>query len=180
LKLAIAIGVAVVLIVVGVILAVYFTGGFDKKSEAAIGVSYGGEQITTATADDYIILPETADFEVADLAADDYTVTGVAMKDGTNFSFTIDHTPYSWSDFNGRDFTKGFEITKTEKGFTIKHGTFEDVISKIAGATSDQVLVEDSIGGWLFDLVIASGDNSTTIHFGFEMTLALNPSVVVF
>lgn len=96
---------------------------------------------------------------------DDYTVAVYAYSSSDNdFTFTVDDTAITWSEANGRNLTAGFDIERTESGFTISYGSINNIISKAQGGASVETsgFPEDMD---LFRLTVLADDGRVDMYF---------------
>lgn len=163
LKVFFIIVLVLVLAAAGVGAAYYFTDGFGTKRPDFL-IRSGGETYTKNT--EGVKLNTGKVFEVQDLTGSgDYTVTIAAKGTAENdFEFQIgEETGYRWKDQNGKDYTEGFQISKTETGFKVEYIDLTQIITTVKGTTS--AVLSESAGGDLFALTVKSGSNEFTLGF---------------
>lgn len=163
LKVFFIIVLVLVLAAAGVGAAYYFTDGFGTKRPDFL-IRSGGETYTKNT--EGVKLNTGKVFEVQDLTGNgDYTVTIAAKGTAENdFEFRLgEESGYRWKDQNGKDYTEGFQISKTETGFKVEYIDLTQIITTVKGTTS--AVLSESAGGDLFALTVKSGSNELTLGF---------------
>ena len=68
-----------------------------------------------------------------------------------------------------KDYTNCFEVTKTDKGITIKTITLNKVLIEAFGGNTVELPKTMNDEANFFTLVVASGDKSVTINFGLPV-----------
>ena len=181
LKVFFIIVIVLVLATAGVGAAYYFTDGFGTKRPDFL-IRSGGETYTKNT--EGVKLNTGKEFEVQDFTGNgDYTVTIAAKGTAENdFEFQIgEETGYRWKDQNGKDYTDGFQISKTETGFKVEYIDLTQIITTVKGTTS--AVLSESAGGDLFALTVKSGSGELTLGFNlyFPVTdMTVDPPEIVF
>ena len=142
----------------------------------------GGETYTKNT--EGVKLNTGKVFEVQDLTGSgDYTVTIAAKGTAENdFEFRLgEESGYRWKDQNGKDYTDGFKITRTDAGFKIEYTDLTQIITTVKGTTA--AVLSESAGGDLFTLTVTSGRGEITLGFNlyFPVTdVTIDPPEIVF
>ena len=163
----------VVLGVAGVI--AHFTNGFTSDFKTFYVTVNGKDVMTSASGYE---ISETQPLEVGvkytldfvSKEASGYSVKIVPNKaEGKNFDYTVNGAIYSF--FGEKDLTMGFNVSKSEKSFTVtpKGGTVTDVIKKIyAGkAVSD---CEPYVYEDMFTLIVTSMSGESSVSVSFSIT----------
>ena len=165
--------IAIILILGGIGAAYYFTGGFGGIGPT-FSVTYAENTYYKEGED--ILLPNSAEFAVNRVFGEDYQVKIEAGE--ADFNLTVGEEPYKWSQLEG-DYTDGFQITRTDKGFQIEYESLKDIIEAVHGAVT---LDEDAVGD-IFTLVVTCAKNEIRIGFGVYLPVSgieLNPENLIF
>ena len=168
-----AILLVIILVAAGIGAAYYFTGGFG-----GIGPTFSvthAEKTYYREGED-LLLANKAEFEVTRAFWDDYEIT-IETGDA-DFDLTVGEEPYKWSQLEG-DYTKGFNVTKTDNGFTIEYETLQGILEAVHGA----VTIEEDAVGDIFELVIKCAKNEIRIGFGVYLPVSgitLSPDNIIF
>ena len=101
-----------------------------------------------------------------------------------DFRYTVEETELTWKSVAGENFTKGFDVELTEKGFKLSFGTLEEVISKVYGKEA-KLAAGANVEGVLFDLTFyIEEQEALRLGFGFEgdfeTHIELDPDEIVF
>lgn len=181
-------GVAVLVILLvaalaalGVGAAYEFTDGFGTKTLNVFVVKCG-EHTYTKNIGGLVVQPGM-EFTVEKLAGEtDYAVTIRAKgTEGNNFGFRLGaESGYHWKDQDGRDYTEGFTITRTETSFTLDFGTLTEIIAKAKG--TDATLTNEASAGDLFTLVVTCGKSEIALDFRTEIPVTgveLDPPAII-
>lgn len=146
------------LLIGGAVAVVFLVRTGDKKLSAEIG-----GKTYTASATGLMIAPGE---EIKVHTDGDYTVAILATADDLDFSFKIGDEPYRWSDLDGREFTRGFTLEKTEDGFRVNYENLSRIVSAVQGT---DVVLEPPANGDLFQLVISQNGNELRLRFAVEI-----------
>ena len=153
--------IVVLLVVVAVIgLIVHFTGDDKPPGGETFAVKYNGQ--TQESGSSIGLMDSGVDFTVEGSA--DYEVNVYAYCTPENdFSLTVGEEPYTWSDFDGRNVTAGFDFERTETGFTVTHYGRNDIITRVQNGmivTSENYALVD-----MFRMEVKSGEEVTELCF---------------
>ena len=164
--------VALVLVVIAVagLLAYYLKGA----TAAAFSVSIDGKTVESGSS--VGVLASKSKINVD--GAEEYDVAVYACSAENDFAFTVDGEELSWSDIDGRNLTAGFEIERTEDGFTLSYGGIEDIISSSQGGA--EVSVGELPSGDIFRLSISAGEDRTDIYFTIFSGIFLDRTEIIF
>lgn len=138
----------------------YFTNGFGGRV-SAFGVKYGDNTYFTPT--NGITIASGAEFELVNPLGGEYELTIIASSEKTDFGLKVGAEPYRWRDMNGKDFTDGFTVTKTETGFKLEYGSFADILSAVLGHSIE---LTETVSGDLFKLNITGYGCTLQLGFG--------------
>lgn len=150
-----------VIIAAVVALAFYFANGYKQNSK--ISVEYGGK-VYSSSAKGLRIMPGE-EIRISSKYDEELAISILADGSKTEFKFYIGEEPWKWSQMDGKDFTKAFNIEETEKGIILHCESLSDVISTMQGVPISIVDTTD-IEKDLFKLVI-HGEKSGTLTLGF-------------
>lgn len=93
-----------------------------------------------------------------------YDVQVFAYSTSENdFTLTVGDEPYTWGDFDGRNITAGFNFTKTDKGFTVKHYGLNEVISRIQNGIT--VKTDEFPPVDIFRMTITTSSKKLEVYF---------------
>lgn len=152
--------IVVLLVVVAVIgLIVRFTGD-EKPPDETFAVKYGGQ--TQDSGSSIGLMDSGVDFTVEGSAGYEVNVYAYCTPEN-DFSLTVGEEPYTWSDFDGRNVTAGFDFERTETGFIVTHYGLNDIISRVQNGmtvTSETFPTVD-----MFRMEVKSGDEVTELYF---------------
>ena len=153
--------IVVLLVVVAVIgLIVHFTSDDKPPSGETFAVKYNGQTLSSGSS--VGLMDSGVDFTVEGFA--DYEVNVYAYCTPENdFSLTVGEEPYTWSDFDGRNVTAGFDFERTETGSTLTHYGLNDIISRVQNGmtvTSETFPTVD-----MFRMEVKSGEEVTELYF---------------
>lgn len=161
-------------ITVGVVLTVYFMPSDPVK----VVIEMNGQEI--ATGDDLGEMAAGTTFTVRGF--DDYDVTVKTAKVDDDSAFYVLEERYGWNDIEGRDLTAGFDVEKTDEGFTLRYNAAEGVGTILTSALGLPCRVDRSVKTIIpFRFTLTVGDQT----FGFsitdkEYTLIISPGKIVF
>ena len=171
--------IVVLLVVVAVIgLIVHFTGDDKPPGGEIFAVKYNGQ--TQESGSSVGLMDSGVDFTVEGSA--DYEVNVYAYCTPENdFSLTVGEEPYTWSDFDGRNVTAGFDFERTETGFTATHYGLNDIISRVQNGmtvTSENYDLVD-----MFRMEVKSGGEVTELYFCVNaevVGITIDQSAIIF
>lgn len=135
----------------------YFSGGFGGATPTIL-VKCGGQKYFQSA--DLGEITSGAEFEV--YAIGDYEIR-IEARAGKEFTFTVGEEKYSWSDLKGKDLTDGFQLDKTDHGFTLIHKGITSILSEFYN--SDVVIVGAEEVVPEFNLIISTGNSELEFSF---------------
>ena len=116
-------------------------------------------------------LDSGAEFGVLGMGTEEYEVTVTALcEEEIDFSFTVAAELYHWSDMDGKDLTKGFEVIWDGGEFRLAFGDIEDILYKIYGM--EITVTESEPEGDLFVLTVGGESRMPgSVSFGLDTFL---------
>ena len=153
----------------------YFSGGFGGATPTIL-VKCGGQKYFQSA--DLGEITSGAEFEV--YAIGEYKVR-IEARAGSDLIYSVGAEEYTWSDLKGKDLTDGFQLDKTDHGFTLIHKGITSILSEFYNSDVVIVGVEEKVPE--FSLIIAA-DNSE-LEFSFTINnraeeITLSPDHIYF
>ena len=153
--------IVVLLVVVAVIgLIVHFTGDDKPPGGETFAVKYNGQTLSSGSS---VGLMASGVDSPGEGSADYEVNVYVYCTPENDFSLTVGEEPYTWSDFDGRNVTAGFDFERTETGFIVTHYGLNDIISRVQNGmtvTSETFPAVD-----MFRMEVKSGEEVTELYF---------------
>ena len=181
--------VMVILVIILLILSLGLLGRLTNVFGNKIAVTYNGTKITK----DFEGLEIESGTEIEVKTPGEYEVKIYAAgTEATDFTFTVGGAEYSWVEDiaganggRGEEFTDAFEVTQTEKGFTISGGIKK--VLKDIWPGKEIILPKEIPSGDRFRMEIRSGKTTLTVGFSVKEPgnigvekIELNPGEIVF
>lgn len=149
----------ILIVVLGGLAAVwYFSGGFGGATPTIL-VKYGGQSYLQNA--DLGKITSGAEFDV--YAIGDYEIR-IEARAGSDLIYSVGAEEYTWSDLKGKDLTDGFQLDKTDRGFTLSHKGITSILSEFYNS-------EVAIGGASegndpeFNLIISTENSELEFSF---------------